>query len=377
MVVGKAFDIDETGEATDSGDGADLKPTEYIQNVRWPEMERASRAIQMVEPSAPTRTLTGFRFFGIVGTWMEEDIIGASVSNAFHQGCEKVFLVDNYSSDQTVENAVSSGATLAHSYRTESYDERLRIELMNTIMQEVTERDGAAYSWWLWFDADEFPHGPEGDPLKPYLASLDARYRVVGARYFQHFPSNPPHYLPPYHPIHFQPLCYEHHMGDCSHRKHPLIRIDRDRPPVIMHEGFHGCHSSEILLEPSSSAFVHHFPFRAHEVTLRRMIALCGADGTNTSRIQRQDSYEIACYGEPSHSSQRFALFEAVYSGKLNLVAQEMNAGRHSHEVNLRSWADTFDGGEVDVWYSKEELVEATLRRQLNECAWKTGSVAP
>jgi hypothetical protein len=366
MVAEKPFDIDETSEVTDSGDGVDLDAAEYIRNVRWREINRGLRAIRMVELPAPTRPLTGFRFFGIVGTWMEEDIISASVSNAFHQGCEKVFLVDNCSSDQTVENAVSSGATLAHSYRTESFDERLRIELMNTIMQEVTEREGAAYTWWLWFDADEFPHGPEGDPLKSYLALLDARYRVVGARYFHHFPSSLPHYLPPYHPIHFQPLCYyeQYRMGACSHRKHPLIRIDRDRPPVIMHEGFHRCDSSEVLLEPSSPAFIHHFPFRAHEVTLRRMIALCGADGTNTSRIQRQDSYEIACYGEPSHSSQRFALFEVVYSGNWDLVAQETSTGPYSHEVKLQAWTDTFSGWEVDVWYSKEELLEAVRRWQ-------------
>lgn len=360
----KPSDIDETSEVTNSGGSADLKTTEYIQNARWQEMERAERAIRRVELPVLTHPLTGFRFFGIVGTWMEEDIISASVSNAFHQGCEKVFLVDNCSSDQTVENAVSSGATLAHSYRTKSYDERLRIELMNTIMREVTEQEKAVYSWWLWFDADEFPHGPEGSPLKPYLASLDARYRVVGAQYFHHFPSSPPHYIPPYHPIHFQPLCYEQHfMGGCGHRKHPLIRIDRDRPPVVMQEGFHRCDSSEVLLEPSSSAFIHHFPFRAPESTLRRMTALCGLDGANTSRIQRQDSYEIACYGEPSHSSRRFALFESVYSGNWDLVAQEI-PGRNCHAVNLQAWTDEFSGWEVDVWYSKAELFEATQLRQ-------------
>ncbi|MGH8932060.1 MAG: glycosyltransferase family 2 protein [Egibacteraceae bacterium] len=334
-----------------------------IRYVCWRESEKRSRAIQMVELLPPTRPLPEFRFFGIVGAWMEEDIISASVANAFHQGCEKVFLVDNCSFDQTVKNAVSNGATLAHSYRTDSYDEPLRIALMNAVMREVTEQEGAAYTWWLWFDADEFPHGPEGRPLRQYLASLDARYRAVGARYFHHFPTNSPHYLPPYHPIHFQPLCYEQRMGGCGHRKHPLIRLDRDRPPVTMAEGFHRFDSSEVLFEPSSPAFIHHFPFRAREVTWRRMRTLCGTNGTDTSRIKKQDRHEITHYGAPSHSSQRFALFEAVYAGNWNMVTRAM-PGRHFYDVILRAWTDTFDEWEVDVWYSKDELLEATQHSQ-------------
>jgi hypothetical protein len=167
MTVEKPFDTDPTSDTTNSRDGTDLTTAEYIRYVRWQERERDTRTIRMVDLVAPTHPLSGFRFFGIVGTWMEEDIISASVSNAFHQGCEKVFLVDNCSSDRTVQDAVSSGATLAHSYRTDSYDEPLRIALMNAVMQEVTEQEGAAHTWWLWFDADEFPHGPEGKPLKP------------------------------------------------------------------------------------------------------------------------------------------------------------------------------------------------------------------
>jgi len=129
----------------------------------------------------------------------------------------------------------------------------------------------------------------------------------------------------------------------------------------MMHEGFHRCDSSEVLFEPALPAFIHHFPFRALETTRRRMTTLCEADGTNTSRIRQQDSHEIACYGAPSHSSQRFTLFEAVYSGNWDLVAQKM-PGRHTHDVNLQAWTDAFDGWEVDVWYSKAELLEARRR---------------
>ena len=71
-------------------------------------------------------------------------------------------MVDNDSADRTVAVAPRAGATLARSYRTEGYDELARIAAMNETMHAVTERHGAARTWWLWFDADEFPHGPRG-----------------------------------------------------------------------------------------------------------------------------------------------------------------------------------------------------------------------
>jgi Glycosyl transferase family 2 len=362
------FTIDPASEVPGSADRPGATTKEYMKYVRWLDRERASRAIRMVELVSPTHSLPGFNFFGIVGAWMEEDIIKASIMNAFHQGCQKVFLVDNSSSDRTVQNALAVGATLAHSYKTNSYDEPLRIALMNAVMEEVTEREGGTHTWWLWFDADEFPHGPDGKPLSQYLASLDARYRVVGMRYFHHFPFEHPHYVPSYHPIQFQPLCYEQRKGACGHRKHPLIRLDRGRPPIRMYEGFHRCDSSEVLFEPSTPAFIHHFPFRRKDVTRRRMMTLCGVDGTGISRIEQQDHHEIAHYGNPSHSSQRFALFDAVYAGEWDIVAQKM-PGRDSNDVILQSWADKFHDWEVDVWYSRSELMEEMQRWQAERTA--------
>jgi hypothetical protein len=328
--------------------------------------DRSPQQAGLRETEAPALTVDaspGFRFFGIVGTWMEEDIIAASVANAFHQGCEQVFVVDNASPDQTVQAAVSAGATIAHCFRTESYDEPARIALMNEVMHAVTEQADAEHAWWLWFDADEFAHGPTGQPLMRYLASLDGRYRVVGARYFHHFPTHAPYCLPTYHPIEFQPLCYEQHSNQvqCSHRKHPLVRLDRGRPVVTMGEGFHRYDCAEPLLEPSASAaFIHHFPFRAPDATHRRMLALCGARADHTSRIQRQDHHELTRYGAPSHASQRFALCDAVYAGQWDVVTRAM-PGRHSYEIVLRSWTDMRDGSDLDVWYSTSELRQATL----------------
>ena len=66
-------------------------------------------------PAEP-RVLEDFRLFAIVGTWMEADVIEATVKNAFTQGCERVFLVDNESPDDTVEKAIAAGAELACSF---------------------------------------------------------------------------------------------------------------------------------------------------------------------------------------------------------------------------------------------------------------------
>ncbi len=226
--------------------------------------------------------MTGFRFFGLVGTWMEEDIIGESVANAFHQGCERVFVVDNASPDRTVDRAVSSGAVLAESYATESYDEPRRIGLMNEVMNRISAGEALGRVWWLWFDADEFPHGPGGRPLREHLTRLDDRCRVVGARYFDHLPTGPPYHVAERHPIEFQTVCFEHRSNQvrCPHRKHPLVRIDAGRPAVVLGEGFHHYECSEAVFESPASAFIHHFPYREPEATRRRMRrAVCDGRG--------------------------------------------------------------------------------------------------
>jgi hypothetical protein len=52
--------------------------------------------VQRPNPASPD-VLDDFKLFAVVGAWMEEDVIEATVRNAFTQGCERVFLVDNES----------------------------------------------------------------------------------------------------------------------------------------------------------------------------------------------------------------------------------------------------------------------------------------
>ena len=51
---------------------------------------------------------------------MEEDVVEATVRNAFAQGVEAVYVVDNASTDATVERAVAAGATFVESFHTDA-----------------------------------------------------------------------------------------------------------------------------------------------------------------------------------------------------------------------------------------------------------------
>ncbi len=75
------------------------------EDVRW------IRQVQFPQGSRPNPEdpdlLTDFLLFAVVKTWMDEDIIEATVRNAFAQGVDCVFLVDNASTDSTLDRAAS------------------------------------------------------------------------------------------------------------------------------------------------------------------------------------------------------------------------------------------------------------------------------
>ena len=121
--------------------------------------------IVATENPADAKILPHVRLFGILGTWMEADIVAGNIRNAHTQGCERVDLVDNGSPDETVANAVAEGAVLARSFTTDRYDEHLRLRHMNDVVAEVSESEPDQHIWWHFLDADEFVHGPWGMTL--------------------------------------------------------------------------------------------------------------------------------------------------------------------------------------------------------------------
>jgi hypothetical protein len=268
-----------------------MAPTRLTKAFRWLRPGRPAPGfgdIENQENPSPPETLPEFEFFAVVKTWMDEDVIEATVRNAMVQGATSVFIVDNGSTDRTVARAVDAGAIVAEVYETEWFDGRLVQPLMNAVVARESLKSRAAHVWWLYLDTDEFPEGPNGLSIREYLGTLDRRFRLVGARYVNHFPSGKPEYLEGFHPIDFQPLCFEFDPArwpPCprGHWKHPLQRFDRHGHFLLSNDGAHSGFCSEALIEPSESIVTHHFQYRDEGSTRAKLELTCGPTSTRTT----------------------------------------------------------------------------------------------
>ncbi|MGH9118460.1 MAG: glycosyltransferase family 2 protein [Acidimicrobiales bacterium] len=316
------------------------------------------------QPDDPA-PLTDFGLLAIVPTWMEADVIGATVRSALAQGCERVQLLDNDSPDDTVAEAIAAGAELARSFWTPQLDEPLKIRLLNEIVAEASEADGREHVWWLWLDADEFVHGPGGATVSELLAGLDHRYRIVGTRYFNHFPDRQPGSLPGFHPVDLQPLAQEKDGNLCrlGHRKHHLQRWDRGGPPITSGLGFHSARAAVTLIEPTLSTFTHHFPYREEEVTRTRFDVLCGRDESGRSRVDVYDGQIRQNAGTISDMSKRRRTLDHVYAGRWSDVENLRRRGEKLG-VEPRPWTELVDARDAELarWYGPEELADALGR---------------
>jgi hypothetical protein len=314
------------------------------------------RVAHQPNPSTPV-LIPSFRFFAVLGTWMEQDVVEATVRNAFAQGVEEVYLVDNASTDATVERAVAAGATVAEIFDTAVYDERIRILLMNGVVARESFASGADHVWWLWMDADEFPEGPAGSTIAQYLATLDRRFRLVGSTYYNHFPSGVPQYISGFHPLDFQPLCERYvplrqRFCDLPHWKHPLQRFDRAGPFLMAIDGFHtaSLRTRDPVIEPDVGIVTHHVQYRDEADTRARMDLLCGGparndfnDGLGHRTIQR-----------------RYDSLNAVYAGRW----AEVNNQRGEEPmlgVHPEPWPDP---NSARRWYDSAALAAAKASRR-------------
>jgi len=290
------------------------------------------------------------RLFGIVGTWFEADIIEATVRNAFAQGCERVFIVDNDSPDATVERAVAAGAEIACIYHTDYFQLNRQLAEINVVIKAVSTETDSDYVWWLLSDADEFVHGPGGLRIVDYLARLDRRFRVVGARVFEHFPTGEPANVPGHHPLDYQPLCHELRMAWCSlgHWKHPLIRWDRSGPELTLGAGFHRVYAPVKVLEPREGAFMHHFQFRNRSETSERLSRLCEAQEDGIVRSALNDSDHRYSSG----ARRRWDTLGYVYSQEWSRVDRRTPRG-YRPGVNPKPWTSLVSPTDARIkrWY--------------------------
>lgn len=243
---------------------------------------------QEPNPDRP-EVLGEFRLMAVIKSWMDEDIIEATVNNALAQGVDAVYLVDNGSSDETVRRAVMAGASVSEVYETDAFDGRLAQALVNAVVARESAASGADHVWWLYLDSDEFPAGPGAATVREYLAGLDRRFRLVGATYLNHLPDRKPEYLTGFHPIDFQPLCYRFGPArnppcGAGHWKHPLQRYDRAGQFVLSSDGAHGAVCSDPLVEPAGGIYVHHFQYREERTTRAKLAMARGSGRTELHR---------------------------------------------------------------------------------------------
>jgi glycosyltransferase involved in cell wall biosynthesis len=278
---------------------------------------------------------------------MDEDIIEANVRNAFAQGVDSVFVVDNASTDSTLDRALAAGALIGEVFDHDRFDGALIQVLVNAVAIRESVRCRTPHVWWMYLDSDEFPSGPRGLTIREYLASLDRSFRIVGATFMNHLPHTKPEYIPGFHPIDFQPYCYRflpRWECECGHWKHPIQLFDRDRSVIVSNDGAHGAIGGDRneRWEPDEGIVVHHFQYREEERTRRKL------ELVNETRTQLLRRNQIGDF------QRRLQSVDAVYKQRWTEIENGSDVPIDPH--TLAPW------GHLDLvrrWYSRDELQSA------------------
>ena len=359
--TGPALSDDEPappGTGQSSASGTSARPGWWSRAARRMVDLRGTPSFQQIphqdNPRHPA-LLPEFRLCAVIKTWMDEDIIEATVRNAFAQGADAVFLVDNASTDATLANAIAAGAVVSEVYDTEVFDGRLVQPLVNAVVARESLRSGAEHVWWLLLDSDEFPEAPGGRTVREYLGGLDRRFRVVGATYINHLPSDRPEYVEGFHPIDFQPLCYVFEPANfppcpLGHWKHPLQRFDRNGQFVLSNDGAHLAYSSDPLVEPTEGVFIHHFQYRDEQITRAKLDLLIGP-GANRVALHESAGF--------SGFARRRRSLDAVYRQQW----EAMDVPPNRREAAHRSPAPWAGLESVKRWYERDDAKRASDHR--------------
>ena len=221
----------------------------------------------------------------VMCVWNEEDIIESTVKHAFAQGCSNVFIIDNNSTDKTVDIAVNAGAILASSFDNEYFNEYEKIAHLNTVVKKYNESSDEDYTWWLYIDADEFPNIDCELRIIDFLKLLDPSIRAVHGYMFDHIPTHAPYNVTGYHPADFMQIA-----NKTSTVKIPLIRYDKGKQHFYSASG---AHTFDTCGESISIALdmlnIHHFNYRRQEDTFRRLKQLTKKNANGTSRLELFD----------------------------------------------------------------------------------------
>jgi len=224
----------------------------------------------------------------VICVWNEEDIIESTVKHALAQGCSNVFIVDNNSTDKTVNTAINAGAILADSFGSEYFNEYQKIAYLNTVVKKYNESCKEDYIWWLYIDADEFPNIDCELRIIDFIKLLDPSIKAVHGYMFNHIPTHAPYNISGYHPADFMQLA-----NKTNTTKIPLIRYDKGKPHFYSASGAHHfdtCGENvPIVLDVLN---IHHFNYRRQENTFRRLKQLTTKNSNGVCRVDLFDKLE-------------------------------------------------------------------------------------
>ena len=276
----------------------------------------------------------------IMCAWNEEDIIGSSVKNALVQGCDRVFIIDNASSDRTVQQAVRAGAVYHATFTTDEFDEIQKTVYLNKCALGINEQLPDDKNWWLYLDADEFPDFNTGKTIKETLAELPPDVRAVGSHLCNHVPTHKPYYLSGYHPIDFMPVGRLLTHGPW---KFNLLRHDRGKPPIYSRSGAHTYNGNGVEIVESEAMLInHHFNYRRPEVTRKRLEDLTLPDENGK---RRSDWYDRLSHHDKG--------VRCLYHDRLEQMDKLYEENRLG---NLRTGELDYDFTKVARWYAPSSI---------------------
>jgi len=202
----------------------------------------------------------------VMCVWNEEDIIESTVKHAFAQGCSNVFVIDNASTDKTVDIAINAGAKLVAQFETKDFNEDQKVAYLNSVVKKYNEQNNEDQIWWLYNDADEFPNFDYKFTILDILKELDSSVRAIHGHMFDHIPTHQPYNIQGYHPADFQPLCTK-----ITTSKTPLLRYDKNHPHLWSTGGAHDfVTNGESIPILRNFLMIHHFPIRNPMFTFQR-----------------------------------------------------------------------------------------------------------
>jgi hypothetical protein len=293
--------------------------------------------------SSPDRE---FLLVGIISTWNDADIIEANVKNCLNQGFDRVLILDNMSSDGSVEASRAAGAEISEVYLTQFYDDDLRIAKENAIAKNVVENT-EGHVWIVSLDADEFIHGSDGKTVKESLRLVPDESRTVGSLAFDLYPESKDQYIIGSHPA----KCIERGIlrrgTFCNkyHWKHAAISYHGGVFDIAQTRGNHSpaaVSSIRTVFEPEFSLPIIHCPFRRYEDSKARLQKLCGKS-TSLGNLSRSSGDDQVTGG--LGAVKRWQCLEDVYAGRWDRVEIphcKMLFGRQVKGICLYPWRKTF-----------------------------------